>query len=120
VRPSSFRPESTFLGDLLTEKKPIRVPPYQRDYSWRAEQVTDFWDDLVHFERECSRNCDSPEYFLGTIVIVNTDKYREILDGQQRLATATILLAAIRNRARELGSDLAECIHNTYIARTNP
>lgn len=72
----------------------LKVPPNQREYSWVGEiQV----QDLLHDIAKAIRN-GKQEYFLGTIVLkkLNGD-FLEIEDGQQRLATTTMILAAIRD-----------------------
>jgi len=69
----------------------LRVPPNQRSYRWEDEHVTDLFQDL-------SKAIDGEDYFLGTIVLTGTaGPIPEVTDGQQRLATTTILLAAIRD-----------------------
>ncbi|KQY51560.1 DUF262 domain-containing protein [Nocardioides sp. Root140] len=69
-----------------------RVPPYQREYSWQKPQWEELFDDLVESESA---------HFLGTIICLNstTDTVEanvlELIDGQQRMTTITLLLAAI-------------------------
>ena len=72
----------------------LAVPIYQRPYSWEEEQVREFWADLkLAFQRS------KAEYFLGTVVLAKsiTPSKDTIIDGQQRLATTAMLLAAIRD-----------------------
>ncbi|MFL5741389.1 MAG: DUF262 domain-containing protein [Flavisolibacter sp.] len=70
------------------------VPSNQREYSWfKDTQVKEFVADI----RNAARNPGTP-YFLGTIVLTTGKSDRlEIADGQQRLATTTMILAAIRD-----------------------
>jgi hypothetical protein len=87
------------IGTLL--KKVLAVPPNQRSYSWRKEMVLDFLRDIHQAISD-----DDPNYFIGTIVLVETPSgVPEIADGQQRLATAAILLARIRDLMRSLGKE---------------
>jgi uncharacterized protein with ParB-like and HNH nuclease domain len=83
------------IGQLLHDKR-IKVPSYQRNYSWKKAQVVELYED---FQRAIDEGRDY--YFLGSIVGCqkshNSDEI-EIVDGQQRLATTTILLAAIRDK----------------------
>jgi hypothetical protein len=73
------------------------VPTFQRGYSWETKHVKSFWTDINDHTR-------SKKYFLGPIVILNkSDDIIELLDGQQRLATATILFSVLRDVSRELG-----------------
>lgn len=90
----------------VLEKSFYIVPRFQRPYSWEEEQVLDLWNDLVIYYNR--------EYFIGSIVVYNIDQYNNgVVDGQQRLMTLTILLAALRDILSELKqSDLAHGIQN--------
>lgn len=82
------------------------IPRFQRPYSWEAENIQDFWDDVVK---------DGPsDYFIGSMVVFKEGANRYgVVDGQQRLTTITIFLAVLRNHLRELGfEDLAKGIQN--------
>jgi uncharacterized protein with ParB-like and HNH nuclease domain len=80
------------VGHLLTDKKSLGVPTNQRSYAWEKDQITDFWQDIVGAKQE------KPEYFIGSIVLSESEgRSPEIVDGQQRLATTTMILAAIRD-----------------------
>jgi hypothetical protein len=71
----------------------LQVPAYQRDFAWDKEQVEELLGDLS--EAIHSRE---PEYFLGSIVLsAGTSEFLQVTDGQQRLATTSIMIAAIRN-----------------------
>jgi hypothetical protein len=75
----------------------FRVPIYQRSYAWEQPQVKDFFDDLKH-----AIDTSEPDYFLGTLVLTDEKAARTtIIDGQQRLATTSLLLAALREIYRE-------------------
>jgi len=81
------------LGHALKDKR-LAVPSRQRSYKWEEQQVDDLLRD---FGDAIASN--QGEYFLGSIVAVSneTTGRPEVVDGQQRLATTTILLAAIRD-----------------------
>jgi Protein of unknown function DUF262/Protein of unknown function (DUF1524) len=87
----------TGIGQLLKSKQ-FNVPPYQRPYAWTDDEVTDLLKDMSD---AITKN--SPEYFLGTLVIAKPtgDRY-VIIDGQQRLVTVSIILAAIRDHFANL------------------
>ncbi|MES2390487.1 MAG: DUF262 domain-containing protein [Acidobacteriota bacterium] len=113
----TFTPLRRTVGDMLSSTSPaIRVPDYQRDYSWGKEQVTEFWADLEHFAgpNAASRPVGRV-YFLGAAVLVNTGTYHLLLDGQQRLATATILLAALRDKIQEFNLTAAQQTQDYFI-----
>ena len=93
----------------------LRVPDYQRSYSWKLPQFREIWEDLEDFtfDSETSGNT----YFLGAVVFVSGDD-PEILDGQQRLTTATILLTSLARFLRSVGEvDYAEAILTDFVAR---
>jgi hypothetical protein len=113
-----FTTEKRTLGVVLSNTTPpLRVPDYQRDFSWEGQQITEFWTDLEQFDRQYpGANINGKEYFLGATVFVNNQTYNLILDGQQRLATATILLAALRDKIREYNENAANQIQSNFIS----
>ncbi len=88
---SSIVAESDGIGHFISDHD-LTVPAYQRPYSWKKEQVTQLLEDITTaFE-------NGDEYFLGSLVLINGGGSRiSIVDGQQRLATITILLSTIRD-----------------------
>lgn len=120
----TFDAHSRALGAILgnIERRPVVVPRFQRGFSWEKQHVTTFWDDLVAFGEEYERAPKSASYFFGPIVIQSQPEEILLLDGQQRLATATILLAVLRDVARTLPfpsgnpqHDLAYAIQSNFI-----
>ncbi|MFA5115679.1 MAG: DUF262 domain-containing protein [Candidatus Omnitrophota bacterium] len=96
-------PRKTSIGQMLGEyeRRNIVLPEFQRPYSWEKTQLAVFWADLQAFRDRFEKRPVDATYFLGPIVIMETPTEITVLDGQQRLATATILLAVFRNLARE-------------------
>ena len=82
------------LAAVLTRKGGLKVPRYQRPYTWSEREVRELISDLWRaFKRGASF------YFIGQIVLVkNARGNLEISDGQQRLATLTMLIAYVRDR----------------------
>ena len=79
---------------ILTRRLVLEVPRYQRPYSWNEQQVRQLIQDLW---RAFSRGAKF--YFIGQIVLVKSKDGRlEISDGQQRLATLTMIIAYVRDR----------------------
>jgi hypothetical protein len=90
----------------------LQVPRYQRSYAWEEEQVQELLTDLAH-----AIGGHQPEYFLGSIVVAQG---KEVVDGQQRLATVSVLIAAIRDYFRAKGDDQrAEQIESRYLFQTD-
>lgn len=80
---------------LVADEKFYQVPDYQRPYSWDKDNLSDLIDDLMSsFTDNKSEN-----YFCGSLVLVNneSDKRLDIIDGQQRTTTFTILACVIRD-----------------------
>ena len=117
---------STLLksGSFLGNGK-LYIPEYQRGYSWEEMQLDDFWIDLVQIYEENTRD----EHFLGQVVIHKNkeDSKRYIIDGQQRISTAIILLDILRTKFKEIAdsknnndaNDDAEDINTRYIGRVS-
>jgi len=86
------------IGTVIQQNRFV-VPLNQREYSWEEEHVTELFGDLAD---AIAKNKGA--YFLGTIVLTRSEQgdVPEVSDGQQRLATTTILLAAIRDYFHKL------------------
>src|SRR4051794_8349402 len=88
------------------------VPPYQRPYAWEADQVDAFWSDL----RDALDG--GSNYFLGSVVLSSGPDHRSIVDGQQRIATTTLLLCSIRDYFADKGDvDTARVVQHEYLTR---
>ncbi|MEH1869586.1 MAG: DUF262 domain-containing protein [Nostoc sp.] len=74
------------------------IPLYQRPYAWTTEQAGELLEDLVTALGDSDNKIDDINpYFLGNIVLIKGDKPdAQVVDGQQRLTTLTVLLAALR------------------------
>lgn len=81
------------IGKLLSQSRLV-VPIHQRPYAWGDDQVDDLFRDI----NDALKRDKKEEYFLGTVVLANSESDREsIIDGQQRLVTTSILIAALRD-----------------------
>ena len=88
------------IGKIFSNDFVFKVPLYQRPYSWQREQAEELLDDLLAFIGDSSLPIDELNpYFLGSVVVIKEDHkpQADIVDGQQRLTTLTILLSAIRS-----------------------
>lgn len=109
-----FDAEDKSLSDILNGKEKYKIPRYQRPYSWTADEVSDLWNDLKEEE----------SVFLGSFVF-NYEKYDdegfvEVIDGQQRLITLTVLMAVLRDVYKELGENRKSNKTQEIIAHTHP
>lgn len=84
------------LGGAL-RNGPLRIPNHQREYSWSGTRVRKLFDDFnsAMVKQQWS-------YFLGSVVLTPGDP-PSVVDGQQRLATTSIFLAAARDALVNLG-----------------
>lgn len=90
---SGFKTEDLTVKDLFMSSDDLRMPPYQRGYSWTDTEAGDLLGDL----RDASET--GRPYFLGAIVAVQNSSRNpvEVVDGQQRLTTLSILFAVLRD-----------------------
>jgi hypothetical protein len=80
------------LESVLT-RKVLKVPRYQRPYTWTEREVRELIQDLWRAYKR-----GATFYFIGQIVLVKNHGKFEVSDGQQRLATLTMLIAYVRDR----------------------
>lgn len=113
----------------------FRVPDYQRGYSWKEQQLNQFWDDLIRLRKD-------QEHYTGLLTIekandlqlsrkwedvnwiISSEDYKPfyIIDGQQRITTIVILMQAILDRLNEndkLGLQSKDQIKQKYICITD-
>jgi hypothetical protein len=97
------------IKKIFSDEFVFTIPVYQRPYSWTTEEAGMLLEDLLDAIGESKQDLEeAPPYFLGSIVLTKGDKSdSEVIDGQQRLTTITILLAALRASIRaEKAGDL--------------
>jgi 23S rRNA maturation mini-RNase III len=90
-----IRFEEESLGLIVRNRQGLRVPINQRSYAWEPSHVEDLFTDL-----NGAITKGASEYFLGSIIVVNPPDQSaliEVYDGQQRIATTMILIAAVRD-----------------------
>ena len=94
---------------IFEKKMRLEVPLFQRQYVWSKEQQWEpLWEDIARkFSEYLSGRKDAPVHFLGAMVLdqkqtptTHVEK-RQVIDGQQRLTTLQIYLAAFRDFCRE-------------------
>ncbi len=93
-----------FGGDYV-----YKIPLYQRPYAWTKENVGLLYDDLMTaIGDEGTPVDDLDPYFLGSVVLIKEHgkPTSDVVDGQQRLTTLSILLAALRETVQEGKDDL--------------
>jgi Protein of unknown function DUF262/Protein of unknown function (DUF1524) len=86
------------IQKIFSDDYVFSIPDYQRPYAWTTEEARELIEDLLGFiEATPGQVSEMPSYFLGSIVLIKGDSPKaDVVDGQQRLTTLTLLLAAIR------------------------
>ena len=92
------------LLDFLKKSPQFVIPIYQRTYSWTEKECRQLWDDIVR----CGSSDKIAVHFVGSIVYVESGLSQVthqapllVIDGQQRLTTVSLLLAALAKTVAE-------------------
>lgn len=96
----SFSYQNWSVSSLLTNNKcKLKIPRYQRDYSWEKKEVSEFVDDILKGLRLVDGKVKNSDYFFGTALLSGDSgdqgSQLEVIDGQQRVTTMTIFLSAL-------------------------
>lgn len=94
---------------VLKEARRFMVPLYQRKYQWNDKRLEPFWDDVSAKAAEVLDGDSRFEHYMGALILSPVDQGSQIartpivqvVDGQQRLTTFQIFLAALREVARD-------------------
>ena len=112
----------------LFNGKIFRIPDYQSGYAWKEKQLVELWDDLDEITEE---NGVYKKHYTGTIYLeqieptenekwLNGVKFYDVVDGQQRLTTISILLFELLKLADDGHSgESKEDLIKTYLSKTN-
>jgi uncharacterized protein DUF262/uncharacterized protein DUF1524 len=120
--PNLLQTNTVSFQDLIGNGKSYQVPLFQRDYSWKEEQWEDLWQDVLDLQPN-----PSDRHYMGAVVVkAETDRLFSIIDGQQRIATLTILGLAVIACLRDLDSDQdanqerAEALRARFVGEKDP
>jgi uncharacterized protein with ParB-like and HNH nuclease domain/predicted transport protein len=102
----------TRLFKFLQKSAQFIIPIYQRQYSWTHAQCEQLWKDIVH-----AGSTDLEAHFIGSVVYVERGLYSHsdvpqllVIDGQQRLTSTTLLIAALTREIQKRVDEGSECI----------
>ncbi len=108
--PTAIHATERPLSEVFSKAYSFSIPPYQRPYSWTTEQASELLADIRSFLGDDSDDISKVNsYFLGSIVLIKSegndseDAKADVVDGQQRLTTLTILLSVLRKLSQEPG-----------------
>lgn len=111
----SLEAHDKLITDIFSDTYEFRVPDYQRPYAWTTDQATDLLNDILDAMKDHHINGsgDDDFYFLGSIVLIKNDRApsADVVDGQQRLTTLTILLAVLRDLLPKHADDITEFLY---------
>lgn len=123
---TNFKTENNTYRKLIGNGLTYRIPRFQRDYSWTDDEWEDLWVDILGTIQEDGE----PAHYMGYLVLQSQDeKSFDVIDGQQRLTTLTlIVLAALKNLQRliedknqpERNQQRLDQIRQTYIGYLDP
>lgn len=108
---TNFKTVNQTYRQLIGNGLSYHVPRFQRDYSWTSDEWDDLWQDLLSTIDEITINKDSSHYMGYLVLQSGDDKNFDVIDGQQRLTTLSIIvIAGLKNLQRliDTNADYAE------------
>lgn len=127
---TNFKTVNQTYRQLIGNGLTYRIPRFQRDYSWTSEEWDDLWQDLLTTIEEKSENKDSSHYMGYLVLQSSDDKNFDVIDGQQRLTTLSIIvLAGLKNLQKlidntpeyaEQNKQRLEQLRQTYVGYLDP
>ncbi|MGQ3380765.1 DUF262 domain-containing protein [Priestia endophytica] len=109
------------IGDILSENNTYRVTRFQREYAWDKDDLQEFWNDINLSIQKDETGFLTSDYFIGSTVMINQENSPkfDIVDGQQRLTTISILISVIIEELKEIDNDEAKENYKKYIEGTD-
>lgn len=109
-REMNIKPQDKTIKELLLSGRQFIIPRFQREYSWDKKNYKEFLDDMLNCLIVSDGKVIYDQYFLGTMLFVGDcfegDKSEiDVVDGQQRLTTITILFSALSDRFLQINQD---------------
>jgi Protein of unknown function DUF262/Protein of unknown function (DUF1524) len=123
---TNFNTKNDTYRKLMGNGLTYRIPPFQRDYSWSEEEWEDLWLDI---ESTLVPDGESAHYMSYLVLQSQDDKVFDVIDGQQRLTTLSlIVLATLKNLQRlvtagkdpERTQQRLEQLRQTYVGYLDP
>jgi hypothetical protein len=101
------------INQVLGDGRRFMVPLYQRQYQWGADRVVPFWEDVVAKADEAMAGSAKFQHYMGALILApGGDGYSvgvtprvQVVDGQQRLTTFQLFLAALREAALQRAAE---------------
>ena len=122
----NFNTTNSTFRQLLGNGLSYRVPPFQRDYSWTEDEWDDLWQDILGLFEEGGE----ASHYMGFLVLQSSDnKQFDIIDGQQRITTISVMILASLGHLKDLvdskldpenNAKRREQLQNSYIGYLDP
>lgn len=123
---TNFKTENNTFRKLMGNGLIYHIPRFQRDYSWDTEQWEDLWTDILDSWQQETNFA----HYMGYLVLQSgDDKVFDVIDGQQRITTISLLVLAIlkniqrlveQNQEADKNKQRLEQIRQTYIGYLDP
>ena len=123
---TNFKTENNTFRKLIGNGLTYRIPRFQRDYSWTSDEWEDLWADILATLKPDGES----SHYMGYLVLQSADdKTFDVIDGQQRLTTISlIVLAVLKNLQRQIeagnegdaNTQRSNQIRQTYIGYLDP
>lgn len=117
-----MKASETILADLMQGRsQQFQIPLYQRTYSWTERQLEQLWQDILDQARLLEDGEAGTTHFLGSVVLAPSPMTEPtfprhlVVDGQQRLTTLSLALAAIRDHLADKDPEAKERIDEDYL-----
>lgn len=117
------------VEEILTEGCRFMVPLYQRKYQWHDTQLIPFWEDVEAKAIEVLEGESRFQHYMGALILapigeaaqISVTPRVQVIDGQQRLTTFQIFLAALREVARVHDcQDVVDHVHHYLFNKLKP
>jgi hypothetical protein len=123
---TNFKTENNTYRKLIGNGLTYRIPRFQRDYSWTDEEWEDLWSDILGTIQPDGE----PAHYMGYLVLQSQDdKTFDVIDGQQRLTTLSLIVLAVLKNLKRLIEEQKNAdqnqqrlnqIRQTYIGYLDP
>ena len=103
---TNFKTENNTFRKLIGNGLTYHIPRFQRDYSWELDQWEDLWADILSCLNQQDLSNTEQSHYMGYLVLQSSDdKHFEVIDGQQRLTTLSLIVLAILKNIKRLTLD---------------
>ncbi|WP_405171723.1 DUF262 domain-containing HNH endonuclease family protein [Paenibacillus sp. FSL H8-0280] len=102
-----FHSEQKTIKEIFTSDKKYIIPRFQREYSWTIDELTELWKDILTNIQYLDDRFVTRNYFVGSLVMVGdqSSSNLQVVDGQQRLTSITILFSALVQTYKDLDEE---------------